>query len=212
MKNYTIFIILLIAFFVSLLSCKTNVSNSTIVTIVEDDFYINGTPALEGVTWKGINMQGLIPNSRMVQGIFDDLNPESANRWKYPDSGLWDPDRNTEEFVNAIDDWYNHGLLAFTINLQGGSPEGYSKHQPWINTSYTENGELRPAFMNRLEKILNKSNEIGMVTILGLFYFGQDENLEGEAAVKNAVSNAINWILEKGFENVIIEVANECDN
>jgi hypothetical protein len=192
--------------------CSFENSKKTIVSIQGEDFYINGKPTLEGLTWKGINMEGLIPNSRMVQGVFDDLNPETVNRWAYPDTKEWDPERNTEEFIAAMGEWYNHGLLAFTINLQGGSPEGYSRHQPWINNSYTEKGELRMEYMARLDKILKKSDALGMVTILGLFYFGQDENLEDEAAVKNAVSNAINWVLDKGYENVIIEIANECDN
>jgi hypothetical protein len=212
MKNHILSFLSVALISILFFACKTDVSKSTVVTIVGEDFYINGRPALEGVVWNGINMEGLIPNSRMVQGIFDDLNPESAEKWRYPDTGIWDPGRNTEEFVKAMDDWNRHGLLAFTINLQGGSPEGYSSHQPWINSSYTENGDLRPEFMNRLEKILNKSDELSMVTILGLFYFGQDENLKDEAAVKNALTNAITWILEKGYKNVIIEVANECDN
>jgi hypothetical protein len=204
--------LLLLILAILITGCSSENSTKTIVTIQNEDFYINGNPTLEGVVWKGINMEGLIPNSRMVQGIFDDLNPETVGRWAYPDTKVWDPERNTEEFVAAMDDWRNHGLLAFTINLQGGSPEGYSKQQPWINSSYTETGELRPEYMKRLDKILKKSHELGMVTILGLFYFGQDENLSDEAAVKNAVSNAINWVLDKGYENVIIEIANESDN
>ena len=203
-------IFLLFAFLIT--GCSLENSTKTIVTIQGEDFYINGKPTLEGVVWNGINMEGLIPNSRMVQGIFDDLNPETVNRWAYPDTEIWDPERNTREFVAAMEDWHNHGLLAFTINLQGGSPEGYSKHQPWINNSFTETGELRPEYMKRLDKILKKSDELGMVTILGLFYFGQDENLNDEAAVKNAVFNAVNWVLEKDYENVIIEIANESDN
>jgi len=198
---------------ITLFGCDQNYdSRSTTVTIEGENFYINNVITMHGISWKGIDMEGLIPNSRMVQGIFDDLNPETVEKWKYPDTGIWDPNRNTEEFVKAMNDWYVHGLLAFTINLQGGSPEGYSKHQPWINNSYTENGELRPEYMARLEKILDKSDELGMVTILGLFYFGQDQNLKDENAVKNAVTNAINWVLERGYGNVIIEVANECDN
>jgi hypothetical protein len=193
-------------------SCQFSDSRSTLVSIKGEDFYINGDPTLKGVIWNGINMEGLIPNSRMVQGIFDDMNPESVERWNYPDTKVWDPDRNTNEFVLAMEEWYTHGLLGFTINMQGGSPEGYSRHQPWINSSYTVDGELRPEYMNRLERILDKSDELGMVTILGLFYFGQDENLKDETAVKNAVTNAITWILDKGYENVIIEIANECDN
>jgi len=43
-------------------------------------------------------------------------------------------------------DWRRHGLLAFTVNLQGGSPEGYSKQQPWENSAFDSAGELRPAY------------------------------------------------------------------
>ena len=43
-----------------------------------------------------------------------------------------------------------HGLLAFTVNLQGGSPEGYSKSQPWENSAIDPDGDLRPAYMKRL--------------------------------------------------------------
>jgi hypothetical protein len=212
MKNKKIYITIYLIFVLLITGCSQENSMKTIVTIQGEDFYINGKPTLEGVIWNGINMEGLIPNSRMVQGIFDDLNPETVGRWAYPDTEVWDPERNTEEFVAAMDEWYSHGLLAFTINLQGGSPEGYSKHQPWINNSYTVSGELRPEFMCRLDKILKKSDELGMITILGLFYFGQDENLADEVAVKNAVNNAVSWVLNKGYKNVIIEIANESDN
>ncbi len=184
----------------------------TTVTIEGENFLINGVPTLKGIIWKGINMEGLLPNSRMVQGIFDDLNPETDSLWIYPDTGVWDPDRNTDEFVAAMDEWYDHGLLSFTINLQGGSPYGYSKNQPWENNAFDPDGSLRQAYMRRLEKILDKADELGMVPIVGLFYFGQDERLQNDDAVRTAVDNAITWILEKGYQNVLIEIANECNN
>lgn len=203
-------------------NCSSKTSNAqktsqndlskTIVSIQQDHFLINGKPTLKGIVWNGINMEGLLPNSRMVQGIFDDQNPETVEKWAYPDTKKWDPDRNTDEFVSAMDDWYAHGLLAFTINLQGGSPEGYSRIQPWENNAYNPDGSLRSEYMNRLEKILNKANELGMVAIVGLFYFGQDERLQDDEAAINALKNAIHWILQKGYEHVLIEVANECNN
>jgi hypothetical protein len=67
-----------------------------------------------------MRVEGLLLNCRMVQGIFDDLNPETRSLWDYPD-GLWDAERNTREFVAAMSEWRDHGLLSFTINLQGGS-------------------------------------------------------------------------------------------
>jgi hypothetical protein len=185
--------------------------SKAIVSIKGDEFYINGKPTYEGRYWKGNKIQGLLINSRMVQGIFDDLNPETRERFVYPDTKKWDPDRNTREFVDAMDDWYSYGLNSFTINLQGGSPVGYGNQKNWINSSFYEDGRLRPEFMGRLEKILNKADDLNMVVILGLFYFGQDQNLRDEQAVKNGVKNAMDWLFEKGYRNVLIEINNECN-
>jgi hypothetical protein len=186
-------------------------SRKTEVSIKGDAFLINGKPTYAGRTWNGHKIEGLLLNSRMVQGIFDDLNPETRQRWAYPDTKLWDPDRNMREFLAAMPDWRRHGLLAFTINLQGGSPEGYSKVQPWHNSAIAENGSLRDAYMVRLEKILDRADELGMVVILGVFYFGQDERLKDEETVKRALDNAIDWVQERGYRNVLIEVNNECN-
>jgi hypothetical protein len=147
----------------------------------------------------------------MVQGVFDDLNPETAGKWVYPDSKKWDPDRNTDEFIRNMKKWRKYGLLSFTINMQGGSPQGYSQAQPWYNSGYTEDGSLRPEYLRRLEKILDRADKLGMVPILGLFYFGQDERLKDEQAVISAVNNMVNWLFEKDYHNILIEINNECN-
>jgi hypothetical protein len=183
----------------------------TDVSIRADAFYINGRPTYEGRTWRGHKIEGLLLNTRLVQGIFDDLNPETRRLWAYPDTGRWDPARNTREFVAAMPEWRSHGLAAFTINLQGGSPQGYSKDQPWHNSAIAEDGALRPDYMARLEKILDRADELGMAVILGVFYFGQDERLRDEAAVRRALDAAVDWVLERGYRNVLIEVDNECN-
>ena len=103
------------------------------------------------------------------------------------------------------------GLLAFTLNLQGGSPEGYSAEQPWHNSAYEAAGQLRADYLVRLERVLETADGLGMAVILGLFYFGQDHRLRGEAAVIRAVEGAVGWVLERGYTNVLIEIANECD-
>jgi hypothetical protein len=151
-------------------------------------------------------------NARLVQGIFDDLNPETVSRWSYPDTGKWDPERNTREFIAAMPKWRQHGLLSFTINLQGGSPQGYSKSQPWHNSAFEADGSLRPAYMARLERILERADELGMAVILGYFYFGQDERLNDEASVIQATDNATRWLLKKGFRNVLVEICNETND
>src|SRR2546426_6820568 len=162
----------------------------TSVSIVGEEFFINGQPTYKGRTWQGRKIQGLLLNSRMVKGIFDDRNPGTVKLWAYPDTGKWDAERNTREFLDAMPEWRRHGLLAFTINLQGGSPQGYSKDQPWHNSAIETDGSLRPDYLARLERILDKADQLGMVVILGYFYFGQDQRLRDEAAVLGAADNA----------------------
>lgn len=184
----------------------------TTISIEGDRFLINGRPTYEGRTWQGMKIEGLLMNSRMVQGIFDDLNPDTRGRWAYPDTKRWDPERNAREFITAMPEWRRRGLLGFTINLQGGSPEGYSQDQPWHNSGFHSDGTLRVDYLSRLERILNRADELGMVPILGYFYFGQDQRLENDDAVRRAVREATTWILKKGYRNVLVEIANECDN
>jgi hypothetical protein len=183
----------------------------TTVAIAGDAFHINGMPTYEGRRWRGHKIEGLLLNARLVQGIFDDRNPETVGRWAYPDTGRWDAERNTREFLAAMPSWHRHGLLAFTINLQGGSPQGYSKQQPWHNSAIEENGSLRADYLGRLERIIEKADDLGMVVILGIFYFGQDERVWGEPAVVHAVDNTIHWLLECDYTNVLVEINNECD-
>jgi len=181
----------------------------TTVSIVGEDFHINGKPTYADREWKGHRIEGLLLNSRMVQATYDDLNPETAKRWAYVDTGKWDADRNVSEFIAAMPEWRNKGLLAVTVNFQGGSPEGYSKTQPWITGAFNEDGSLRPEFAARMKRVLDAANSNGMVVILGYFYFGQDQRLKDEASVIRATDAATKWLLASGWRNVLVEVNNE---
>lgn len=188
------------------------IASKTELSITGNQFLINGQLTYSGRYWQGNKIEGLLMNSRMVQGIFDDSNPSTKQQFSYPDSNTWDPDRNTTEFIAAMPVWKSKGLLAFTLNLQGGSPTGYGNTQPWINSAFDAQGEIKPSYLNRLKRILDKADELNMVVILGYFYFGQDQVLENENAVLNAVDNITNWLLEKGYENLLIEINNECNH
>lgn len=186
-------------------------TRQTTVSIVGEKFHINGQPTYPGRSWQTYSIEGLLFNTRMVQATFDDLNPETRQRWAYPDTGVWDPERNTREFRSMLPVYRDHGVLGLTINLQGGSPQGYSKEQPWHNSAITPEGELRPEYMQRFASILDRTDELGMVPILGIFYFGQDHRLKDEQAVIRAVDNTIDWVFDQDYRNVIIEVNNECN-
>jgi hypothetical protein len=185
----------------------------TVVGIDGRAFLVNRRPTYPGRTYKGMKVEGLLMNSRMVQGIFDDANPGTRANWNYPD-GPWDPDRNTREFLAAMPAWREAGLLSFTINLQGGSPRGYSalKDQVWLNSAVHPDGSLDPAYLARLARILDRADELGMAPILGLFYFGQQHRMNDEAAVTKAADATVDWLVARGYANVMVEIANECDD
>ena len=155
-------------------------AQKTVVSIKENQFFINGKPTYPNRYWNGKKIEGLLINSRMVQGIFDDLNPESSKEFAYSDTQKWDPNRNTNEFIQNMPLWYENGLNAFTINMQGGSPYGYG-NKKCLNPGFNTDGSLMEPYMVRLERILKKADELQMVVILGIFYFGQDQNLKDEA-------------------------------
>ena len=50
---------------------------------------------------------------------------------------------------------------------------------------------------------------VGMVVILGIFYFGQDERVRDEAAVVRAVDATVDWLLARGSGGTfVLRIAN----
>lgn len=183
----------------------------TTVAIEEEKFYINGEPTYAGRSWKGYEIEGLLLNNRQVQATFDDENPKTRELWKYPDTDEWDADRNTQEFIDALPISRDHGVLGITVNFQGGNPKGYGWPQPWENNAFEPNGEIRPPYLERMGQVLEAMDKLGMVAILGVFYFGQDERLESESAIKRALDGVVEWVLDAGYGNVLLEINNECN-
>src|SRR6266542_1596807 len=210
----------------------------TTVEIDGQRFLINGKRTYAGREWRGHRIEGLLMNSRMVQATFDDENALARPMFAYPDTGKWDAERNTDEFVAMVPEYRAHGLLAVTLNVQGGCPTGYFRTerldeilarltvevqarvkdelrgplenaQPWVNTALDEDGRLKSPYLKRLERVLEALDAHGMVAILGVYYFGQDERLRDEAAVRRGVEETATWVLERGYEHVLLEVNNE---
>ena len=211
----------------------------TLVSIEGDAWLIDGRPTYVGRSYRGWDVAGLLMNSRMTNAVFDDENPVTRHLWTYPDTGEWDPDRNTNEFIAQLPIYRAHGLLAVTVNLQGGSPTGYYRKpqfrevkedhgitatddeiwaglpnpesQPWHNSAFNPDGSLKHEFCKRTKRIIAACDQLGMVVILGYFYFGQDERLKDEAAVCRGVDDATRWVLGSGYGNVLIEINNEAN-
>ena len=158
---------------------------------------------------------GRLMNSRMVQATFDDENPETIKLFNYPDGSPFNPDRQTDEFVAALPGYRRHGVIAATVNFQGGFPQ-YHIHlrrdqilQDWENNAFTAEGALKDKHADRMRRVIEGMDEQRMACIVGLFYFGQNHKLRDEAAVHRAVNEAVDFFCAVGRDNVMIEINNE---
>ena len=164
-------------------------ARKTRVQIARNQWTINGR-----VTYPGARAEGLLMNVRMVNSIFEDR--------KRPD---FDADANTAAFIARIPDYAACGVAAFTVGLQGGMP-GY---EGAVNSAFNPDGSLRPSYLERARRVIVACDENGVVVILGCYYQRQDQVLEDKRAVRAGVVNVVAWILEQGFTNVVLEIANE---
>ncbi|NLV73331.1 MAG: hypothetical protein GXY52_01400 [Chloroflexi bacterium] len=183
-------------------------------TIVEIDgikFLINGRPTYEGITWRGHPMDGLLLSSRMVQAIYDDTNPGTRTSWAYPDSGQWDPERNTDDFCAALPLYCRHGLLAVTVGLQGGAVFTDRVYKNYVNSAFTPQGELVDAYQRRMQRVLAAANAAGMVVIVNYFYWRQAARMEGNRAIERATLNATQWLLDTGYRNILLDIVNDAN-
>jgi hypothetical protein len=183
---------------------------TTEIQIEGEGFLINGKPTYAGLTWRGKKVEGLLFNSRMVQAIFDDVNPATAIHWRYPDTGAWDPERNTDEFCAALPEYRRHRLLAVTVGLQGGgsvyTPEIYEHYE---NSAFEPDGALRPAYFARLGRVLEAADACGMVVIVNYFYIKHARHFVDEKAIHRATEGATEWLLHSGRRNLLVDVVNE---
>jgi hypothetical protein len=185
---------------------------STTISITGEQFLLNSRPLLKDREYKGTDLTGRLMNARLIQGIFDDENPETRLRWELPDGRPFDAQNNTEAFTAMLPKWKACGLQSFTIGLQGGSPEGYSELQPWINSAISPDGSLKPAYMKRLAKVLEASNRHGMTPIISIFYYAQVPQIKDERAIIRAVDAVTDWLVDHAYTHCLVEVANESND
>ncbi len=169
---------------------------STSIKIDQGLWMLNGK-----VTYPGTRAEGLLLNVRMVNAVFEDRNPDTCPKG-------FDPDRNTEAFLQKISEYVSLGVRAFTLCLQGGPP-GYAGA---LNSAYQGDGSLRPEYRKRVERVIEACDREGAVVILSCFDEEQDQVLREAGAVKAAVKNTAGWIRERGYTNVLLEIANEFAN
>jgi hypothetical protein len=165
------------------------VQRETRVIIKKGQWFLN-----DAVTYRGAKAEGRLMNVRMVNAVFEDTKRSE-----------FDAEANTEQFLKSLPDYVEHGIRAFTINLQGGMP-GY---EGAINSAFDAEGNLHGAYLQRVRRVIEVCDRRKAVVILGCYYQRQDQILKNDDAVRAGVVNVAQWIKGCGFTNVVLEIANE---
>ncbi len=179
----------------------------TVVTVDGNNFCINSALTYSDNPECPVEHHGLLMNARFVQGIFQDkADPDRFHRY----GKTWDPQKNTEDLIQALPQWKDAGLLGFTLGLQGGMPVLTIKNSTIDNSPFSPDGKtIEPECLIQLDKVITAADSLGMVVIVSILYEGQIHRLPTLEAVFAAVKTASNALRDKGYTNVIIEVANE---
>lgn len=181
----------------------------TVVSKKGTKFFINDALTYAEIARCPTCYQGLLMNARMIQGIFDDaLDRQRFDRF----CKQFNAQRNTDELIAALPDWYASGLRAITVGFQGGGPCFTLDNKTIDNNPFEADGLTMDAkYLQRMKSIIQAADQIGMAVIVSLFYGSQTRWLKDDLAVLAAVKTASNWLRDQQFTNVMIEVANEHD-
>jgi hypothetical protein len=176
-------------------------------------------------------------NLRTVHATFDDTRgkvpwwdddgsrPENDHAgygaWRSPEAA----EANTRRFIEALPRYRERGILAVNLNFQGGHPlqqktwipegKGSAGARPnghrdfYHNSGFLPDGSIDANYAGRIASVIEACDRLGMVVILQLFYFGQDTVFQDEEAIRTAVDNAVEFIVGRGYRNVLVEIANE---
>lgn len=195
--NWLLFVILI---FLQAVSCitKTDKKFNTLVSIRDSHWYFN-----DEIINPGSPAEGLLMNVRMVNAVFEDRG-EELKKYMVGFNSM----ANTDAFISKIPEYTANGVNAFTVSLQGGLP-GY---EGAVNTAFNSDGTTREEYLQRVEKVIRACDANYAAVILSCFYQRQHSHnsaIDGKESIIKALENTVNWITEKKFTNVLLEVSNE---
>ncbi len=181
----------------------------SVLTIEGRKFLINGKLVYSEIPKCPEEYKGLLMNARFIQGVFDDsMDASRFNRF----GRQFEPDKNTDDLIASLQEWYDTGLRAVTIGFQGGGSCFTIDSYTINNNPFSPDGSMMDAaYLKRMKKIIGAADDIGMVVIVSIFYGPQSRFLKDDNAVIEATKTASNWLRDNKFTNVILEVANEHD-
>jgi hypothetical protein len=162
--------------------------------------------------------RGKMVTMRLTQAVY--LNDASGTRTQ--DMVLADAQENTAYFIEQIPDYREHGVLCWSVGGEGGNALNQASDPNISQGDFTPdgtNGSRSPLSADGttwktgrkelLESVVEALNDEGMTMCFGPFYQQMFYWHDTQAHYRAAMSTYTDWLIEKGYRNVLIDLANE---
>jgi len=113
-------------------------------------------------------------------------------------------DAVTDDLIRQLKTYTEHGLNTISVFLMGNRYGDIAGYNP--------DASLNPVYADRLGKIIEAADSLGMVVLVGCLYWGTSKARYDDwtqADVDKAVYNTAEWLKIKNYTNVFIDVDNE---
>jgi len=171
----------------------------TNVKIQNGKFYINGIIS---------NEKNIVSEGKLI-GIYTDM-------CSFFDKNICDVVKNKTEFINNLKKWRNLNINLVTLGLQNPNPfEEYykkareqdkSKNISFESSAVNSDGSLNFDFLKNAEEIINAADSLNFIVLVNILSPSCEDIFEDEFSIINGILNITEWILEKKFSNVIVNL------
>lgn len=108
------------------------------------------------------------------------------------------------DLIANLNVYIEHGLNTVSVFLMGNRFGDIA--------GYRSDASLEPVYADRLESIIKRAEELGIVVIVGCLYWGESRGKHidwTQDDMNRAVANTAQWVAKKNFGTVILDPDNE---
>jgi len=132
------------------------------------------------------------------------------------DNDITDVEKNKREFIANIPKWRDSGVNLVTVGLQSPCPFGeYYKKAREQNKSIDissnssaicPDGSLDYGFLDNAGEIIAAANKFGFFVLVNILSAAREDIFEDEYAVINGIFNAVDWLSEQNFTDILVNI------
>ena len=173
------------------------------VRIKNGGFYIGGFPANHG---------NLVSEGRLI-GVYTDMCGFFDKSGKVAGFDIY---RNKREFIENLSVWKNSGINLVTAAFQSPNPfpEYYKKAREQdknsdfshASSALNSDGSLDYDYLANLGDIIKSAGNLGFIVFVNILNSSCEHIFQDEFAVVTGIFNAVGWLEEKNFPNVLVNI------